>query len=757
MSPSDRNPRSIPARTSDQIAGPVSSTPPQVGSPPASFTGSGSRGLSLRLLWRAVRRHWWQGLLIWAAGSAGLLALLDRRVQPTFDAVSTIKVEPGDRGPNPSNGSSADFEVFKETQAQRVTNPNVIARALLDHPDLLTFPGLTGATDPEAEIRRGLSAVVIPRTNLIRVAMTSKSAEESSAVVNAVIEAFLRIALDTHDEDEAENRRQKLLEVQRERTEAVRQKREAIAQLVQRVGTADGSQARQRNAVTVEQYSVLTRQLLESDLALVDAQGKLDQLRAVSGPVPLADTGELRAEIIATFYATPQVAEAQVRLDKARESLADAERIAKNPGEPMLKAARNRVDDNQHQLNVLWTKMEPILIKAQQATLARESEKQELEGRITQLKTRIAQLNERLDKLNAQTKLAGTDELTLEFARQDLSRAEAVLDTVTRSLDQAEFAARAPVARFQQEYPAKATASFDPSHRIRVLAAAPVGMLLGVLACLVLVEARAARVHDPEDLPARLKLPVLGVVPPLPKSRPSGELSTRDEAKSKRELAQFLQSLDHLRVAICSGRDAWGRSRRSLIITSACGSEGKTTLAAQLAERCVNAGLLTLLIDADIRNPTLSRMFEHGDSRGLVNVLRGEALAEEAITTIGGAGGFHFLSAGSPRVDPSRLLQDDRLSKLLASARESFDVVLVDCPPILPVPDALTIGRWVDGAVLAVRFDSSRYPLVERANQRLAAVGIPVIGAVLNGARGPDEAYYGNYSGMNDSDGPASY
>ena len=65
-------------------------------------------------------------------------------------------------------------------------------------------------------------------------------------------------------------------------------------------------------------------------------------------------------------------------------------------------------------------------------------------------------------------------------------------------------------------------------------------------------------------------------------------------------------------------------------------------------------------------------------------------------------------------------------------------MVIVDAPPVLPVPDALTIGRWVDGAVLAVRFDNSRYPLVERANRRLAAVGVPVIGAVINGVRGAE-------------------
>jgi polysaccharide biosynthesis transport protein len=278
------------------------------------------------------------------------------------------------------------------------------------------------------------------------------------------------------------------------------------------------------------------------------------------------------------------------------------------------------------------------------------------------------------------------------------------------------------------------------------MAVAPVWMLLGVLGLFVVVELHAGRVHDPEELPERLRIPVLGVVPPLPRARlAQGRLSDRDEARSRRDQDQFILSLDHLRVAICSGKPAWGRARRSVLITSACGSEGKTTLAAQLAERCVNAGLLTLLIDADIRHPTLSRMFDLPTNQGLVNVLRGEARAEEAISVIGGAGGFHFLPAGSPRVDPSRLLHDVRLSKLLASARESFDIVIVDAPPVLPVPDALTIGRWVDGAVLAVRFDNSRYPLVDRANRRLAAVGVPVIGAVVNGVGGAEGGYYGGY------------
>ena len=747
MSHPDRSPRSIPARASDLVpAQAPPPVPPVVDGPPAlEPSGPRARGLSAGLAWRAFRRHWWQALLLWAAGSSALMALAYREIKPSYDASSTIKVEPGGRGISPEGGRPVeDFEVFKETQARRVANPNVIAAALAAHPDLLGLPGLARSPDAEAEVRKSLGAIVLPGTNLIQVSMSSESAGEAASIVNAVIEAYLKVALDSGEED-TERRCRGLREVKEERAVAVRRKRDAVAMLVERVGAVDGGRARDRNSVTIEQYGVLTRQHLQADLELVEAQAGLDQLGGGPGGPPAVAT-DPDAEVVAAFYATPQVAEVRARLDKAREGLALSDRVARNASDPSLTASRRNVEEIQKQLDALWARMRPALARAGQERAARAAERHAAEARVAALKARLAQLGDRLEKLNAQSKAAGAGELTLEFARQDLVRAEAVLDTVSRGLDQAELGAKDPAARFRQEFRAKASNSSYVNHRPGVMAAVPVGMFLCVLGLFAMVERHAGRVHDPDELPGRLKLQVLGVVPPLPRARTApGRPSTRDEARSRRDLDQFIQSLDHLRVAICSGRDARGRPRRSVLITSACGSEGKTTLAAQLAERCVNAGLLTLLVDADLRNPTLSRMFEMPGGRGLVDVLRGESTAEEAIAVIGGAGGFHFLPAGSPRVDPSRLLHGDRLARLLASARESFDLVIVDAPPVLPVPDALTIGRWVDGAVLAVRFDNSRYPLVERANRRLAAVGVPVIGAVLNGVRGAEAAYYGSY------------
>jgi capsular exopolysaccharide synthesis family protein len=375
----------------------------------------------------------------------------------------------------------------------------------------------------------------------------------------------------------------------------------------------------------------------------------------------------------------------------------------------------------------------------------------EAESQLTILQSEELALNEKLERMRIENQSTGGDQLNLEFARDDLNRAMTLLNTVEDNLNQLQFEASSPIARIHKEFSAKPSSRPNSNNQVRVMALAPFAVGFGVLALFALLELHAARVVDPDELPARLRLQVIGVVPPLPlrvRAR-STAIGTSDpvsraEVQARRQLDEFVQSLDHLRVVLCARPDPWGRNRHCVLITSACGSEGKTTLAAQLAERCVNAGLVTLLIDADLRNPSLSRMLDASENPGLINVLGGAVTPEETMVVIGDAGGFHLLPAGTPRVDPSRLLQGDQFGKLLAQARESFDMIIVDAPPVLPVPDALTIGRWTDGAVLAVRFDTSRFPLVDRATRRLNHIGVPLIGAVVNGVRS-NESSYGRY------------
>ena len=156
--------------------------------------------------------------------------------------------------------------------------------------------------------------------------------------------------------------------------------------------------------------------------------------------------------------------------------------------------------------------------------------------------------------------------------------------------------------------------------RIKYMAAAPIALLFMILGVFCLLEVKAERVGDPDTLSTRVRSEVYAL-PPLPTARAIRKLSGAD---ADDQIEQFIQRLDHLRFAVCGNPSELGKGR-CVLITSAIGGEGKTTLAAQLAARCGNAGMSTLLIDADLRRAALCPLLDVPEGPGLSDVLKEEA------------------------------------------------------------------------------------------------------------------------------------
>ena len=348
-------------------------------------------------------------------------------------------------------------------------------------------------------------------------------------------------------------------------------------------------------------------------------------------------------------------------------------------------------------------------------------------------------LEQQIERMELDRRDQGVDNLELSFASTKLREVEALRSRVVARLEELRFDQRGE-SRIIPISEAKAGNAPASDKRTKYLAVTPLAVLGLVLGLVTLVEMRAARVSGAEDLSGRVAAEVFSV-PPLPTARPSKRLAGPDVDP---QFEHFVQQLDHLRVALCGegGHDGQGRC---VLITSAVGGEGKTTLAAQLAVRCAEAGASTVLIDADLRRATLGRLFEVPECPGLSDVLRGDAKLEDALVPISQVGGCQLLPAGSPEPNPNRVLRGKAFGPMLERLRRSFDVVIVDTSPVLPVPDALILGRYADGAVLATRHDQSRFPAVERANHLLAGAGIPVLGVVVNGARPTTRFGSGSY------------
>jgi capsular exopolysaccharide synthesis family protein len=703
--------------------------------------------LNFKLILRAARRHWWQILVLWILLSGGLMALAYVKIKASYTATSLLEVKSTTlRIFDTLSTAGGDFGRYQKTQVELVTSPDVLGVALSKHPELAALESLRGASDPEAEIRRLLQVQIRPDTNLITVSMASEDRNEAVSIVDAVVAAYLAANQNWSGQETTIQIKRLKEETQKLETENSKN-RATLINLVKRIGTVDPNALRDQGKVSLERFQNYLANLDAVRLERVHLESELESARLRAGRVvakmPAQQMGQDQVQRL--FFMDPRVAQLVQEKEKAQQKLEAAKRVVKSGRDPSVTQAEKQVKEIQNKIQQHWVQMKPMLQQTAAVDAPDENDRavQELETKVASVKNTENALHEELKRMEIDNKQTGSDELELNFAKAGLEKDEHLLMTIQAQIQQMEFEATGP----EKVVKANVRTQVVPSanKRNKVMAGTPVGVLVILLAMFVLVEVRSGRVGDPDELPSRVRVEVIGVVPPLPSLRPSRALwGSRDEIRARRQFEEFMQSLDHLRVALCSGRKG-GERRRCVLITSACSSEGKTTLAAHLAGRCANAGLSTLLIDADLRNPSLSRLLKVPEGPGLTDVLRNEATAESVMMVIEAGGGFHLLPAGTMGYDPSRLLQSDQLSQLLGQLRQAFDMVIMDAPPVLLVPDALTIGRCADGALLAVRYDTSRFPLVERAHRRLAAVGVPVIGAVVNGVR-TMESSYGYYS-----------
>ena len=167
-------------------------------------------------------------------------------------------------------------------------------------------------------------------------------------------------------------------------------------------------------------------------------------------------------------------------------------------------------------------------------------------------------------------------------------------------------------------------------------------MMLGLF---LLLEIKAERVADPDSLSTRVRSEVYAL-PPLPTARSIRKLSASDAAD---QIDQFIQRLDHLRFAVCGNPGELGKGR-CVLITSAIGGEGKTTLAAQLAARCGKAGMSTLLIDSDFRRAGLCKLLDVPGRPWAERHTHEEATIDEVVIPVQ-EGTFYLLPAGTPIQD----------------------------------------------------------------------------------------------------------
>jgi succinoglycan biosynthesis transport protein ExoP len=280
----------------------------------------------------------------------------------------------------------------------------------------------------------------------------------------------------------------------------------------------------------------------------------------------------------------------------------------------------------------------------------------------------------------------------------------------------------------------------SPNVPLDVAAGLVAGLLVG-FGLAWLWEAVDTRVRDAEAVADVTDRPLLGAVGAW--SRGSGRVVVAasphsPHAEGFRQLRTNLQFLD-------AADDIATRSGGTVVaVTSSLAAEGKSTTSSNLAAALAETGARVLLVDADLRRPSIAEALGIEGSAGLTTVLAGQADVADVVQEWG-SHGLHVLASGPVPPNPAELLGSPVMRRLVAELRRSYDHVVIDTAPLLPVADAAVVSRLVDGTVLVVHAGRVRRGQVAQALANLDRVSGRVLGVVLNRVKRDESSYEYRY------------
>jgi capsular exopolysaccharide synthesis family protein len=346
---------------------------------------------------------------------------------------------------------------------------------------------------------------------------------------------------------------------------------------------------------------------------------------------------------------------------------------------------------------------------------------QDLGGRYRQALAAEQSLQARVDGLKAQ--LLGEQGRSIQFniIQRDVDTNRALYDALLQRFKEVGIAGGIGTNNISVVDRALPPAKpFKPNYPLNIAVGMFLGLLCGAAGALVL-ENMAESELQPSDVHQKLRVPLLGVTPKV-----QGKvdiLAVLAEPKSPLAEAYF-SILTSLKFSTPHG------TPRSLMFTSAQAQEGKSTSSLALASGLVRMGGRVLLIDADMRNPSLHKLVKRSLGLGLSNVLTGNGRLADCVQD-SGIPGLTLLMAGQIPPNPAELLSTDAVMRLIAEATKRFDHVVVDGPPVLGLADAPLLARAVEATVLVIEAEKTSATRARHAIDRLFGVGTHLIGAIL--------------------------
>ena len=191
-----------------------------------------------------------------------------------------------------------------------------------------------------------------------------------------------------------------------------------------------------------------------------------------------------------------------------------------------------------------------------------------------------------------------------------------------------------------------------------------------------------------------------------------------------------------------------GDNIKAIAMTSSVPNEGKTEVSFNIARSMSEDGKKTLFIDADIRKSVvLARYGVDKETKGLSHYLSGQSKNIDDIIYKTNIENLDVIFTGTKAPNPAELLGSEKFQKLIEKAREQYDYIIIDCPPLGSVIDAVLVAKVCDGAIILIETDNVSYKVVQGVKKQLETGGCKILGAILNKVQTSGKGYYGYYKG----------
>lgn len=437
----------------------------------------------------------------------------------------------------------------------------------------------------------------------------------------------------------------------------------------------------------------------------------------------------------------------QARVDQAEEQIATLEgQITSLSTEILQKQIENvqaQMTDVQSQINTIELDMSEVdpysTSEVDQARLANDQAKiDELEPILAlyqQIYTQLVVLGKTTDTGEASSVDLDRLKTTLQLYQQIYISSINSLETLRLSK------AQSTPTVMQVETAAKPTTPISPKPVQSALLAAAIG-LLATAGFIFLVEFLDDTLKTPDDIKDVLETPVIGFIGEL-KHNPKQDEESLGVFVAKNPRSPVAEAFRSLRTNL--EYSSVDDPARTLLVTSSGESEGKSTVAANLAIVEAQIGKKVIIIDADMRRPKVHVQFNKSNRKGLSDVVTGKLRIEDVVKTYDQVENLSIITCGTIPPNPSELLGSDRMSQTLKELEEQFDLIIIDTPPMI-VSDAQILSGKVDGVIFVVIPGQTRAIAALRPIEELRRIGSHVMGIVANKIPRNRDYYYGGYN-----------